>query len=428
MTLQLRVSLVAVVVLALAGGRSVSAQAQPSGGRDNPGRPNDPASNALADQLRFHAGPFDVTPYMKIGQIALDTNVFYDQENRRTDFVANGGPGLKIALPIGRVRPYIDGNVDYYWFAKTVQQRHFGGRAGGGFDWVAGGFGLGASRYFGRTYQRPNVEIDQRVLRDTWNDRAYLNLSIGRLRVLPSFTRLDSDVVEDASYLGADLSRSLTTISTTATLELKYGLTPKTDFLLLADQQWDRFPKDKPRDSDSNRFAGGFELKSTTRLAGRAVGGVRLIRPKLQARGDVQKPYVAANISWLMGVKTEVGARFHLDTQFSGFSSASLDLPLYTNQEVSAFLGRRFNRRIDFRALGGITWLNSDNAVVVIRDGVPQTIARDDRFYRAEGDLGFELFKKLRLGLIATYNERQSNYDDFGIEGLLFGARLSFNP
>ncbi len=384
----------------------------------------------VTDQLRFRAGPFEFAPYMRIGEIALDTNVFYDLEgNRRTDVVASGGPGLKVTLPAGRVRFYVDAAADYYWFAKTVEQRHFGGRAGGGFDWIAGGFSLGASRYFVRTYRRPNIEIDQRVLRDEWQDRAYLNFAAGgRLRINPYFTINNSELVEDTSYLGTDLRPALTYKIYTATLEVKYGLTPKTDFLLLGDQQWDRFQSARTRDADSNRLGGGFELKSSTRLSGRAVGGVRLIRPKVGIRGNLTRPWTDANITWFIGIKTQLGGTFHLDSNYSAFASASLELPLYRDQRTTAFFNRRFNRRIDLRLTGELSRLGNNTPVIVGGRDDPQVLKRDDKFYRADADLGFEIFRKLRLGLIANYSERQSNYDDFGIDGLLLGARLSFNP
>ncbi len=34
----------------------------------------------------------------------------------------------------------------------------------------------------------------------------------------------------------------------------------------------------------------------------------------------------------------------------------------------------------------------------------------------------------LRLGLVATYTDRQSTIADFGISGLLLGASLSYTP
>ena len=53
------------------------------------------------------------------------------------------------------------------------------------------------------------------------------------------------------------------------------------------------------RDTDSNRIYGGFEVQSQTRLSGRAVGGVRLFRPKNAAKwSDRSGPYVDVNLAY----------------------------------------------------------------------------------------------------------------------------------
>jgi hypothetical protein len=387
-----------------------------------------PEQSGRDDPLRFRIGPFQISPYIRVGQVAVDTNVNYTPEDRKTDFTTNGGPGLRITLPIGRVRLYGDGNVSYYWFARTKEERRFGGEAGSGLDWETSRHALGVSRFFSRNYQRPSIEVDRRVEQDRWSDDAHLDLDLGRIGLLPAYYGEKSDVAKGTQYLGTDLAKTLTQEARTAVLELDWHLTPKTDFVVFGDQEWRRFSEDETRDSDSNRIAGGFQIRSETRLSGRAAGGVRLFRPSDPRRGhSFRRPYAEAALDWILGAKTRLGAGYRYDTQYSAFDSTSARLPVVVTQDARLRLNRRLGRRFDIDLEGGVTTLEND-APVVIRDADGlREIARNDVFYSARADLGFT-FWRLRLGIVGTYNERQSNFADFGVDGLLAGASIRFNP
>lgn len=420
-----RAFLVVVCAAVVSGAGPASVQAQAVGGSRPEGE-----DQSSGQRWRLRAGPLAIAPYIRLGQIALDTNVFYTAEERTTDLTASGGPGLRIDVPMGRVVPFVDGNVNYYWFARTKEERRFGGGAGGGFDWNAGAFRMGASRYFVRTYERPSFEVDRRVLRDEWQTRVHLDVDAGaRFRIEPRFSVENREVPAGFEYLGSDLSRSLTENRSRLELGLIYGLTSKTDFVVLLDQEWSRFPKDVTRDADSNRLAGGFALQSQTRLGGRAIGGIRLFRPKGRGRGaGFTRPYAEARLEWILGGKTRLSAEYTLDTQYSAFGTESGALPTVATQNVGVRFFRRIGRRIEFNADGRLMTLKNDTPVVVRRRGSEQTVIRDDQSYGASADLGFRIRERLRLGVMATYNERQSNFADFGVDGLLLGASIRFNP
>lgn len=396
-----------------------------------PGPGNQGGGESAAERLDFKLGPFRISPYLQIGQIAADTNVFYTAEGRRTDIVANGGPGLRIALPVRRLTAFVDGGANYYWFARSREERRFGGDAGGGLNWKAGGFSAGISRFYRRSYDRPSIEVDRRVLRENWTNHAYLNLDAGaRLRLEPSVTSDQSEVPVRTDFLGTDLRRALTQNRYSVQLEVKYRLTPKTDFVLLADNDWNRFPEDERRDSDSNRVAGGFQLTSATRLSGRLLGGARLFRPRAATVPRFWRPYVEARIEWILGDKTRLGGDYRFDTGYSAFSSAREGrLPTTETHNATLRLRRRIGQRVDFDAEGRLTKLSNDGPVLVRRRGEEEiAIVRDDEHYSARADLGFRILNRLRLGVVGSYGERRSNIADFGVDGLLLGASIRFNP
>ena len=78
----------------------------------------------------FRLGPVYVTPTLTIGQIGIDSNVFYAATDRQVDFVADGGPGLELRVPVGQsVLIGADGGVGFLYFAKTESQRRTTGHA-----------------------------------------------------------------------------------------------------------------------------------------------------------------------------------------------------------------------------------------------------------------------------------------------------------
>jgi hypothetical protein len=73
--------------------------------------------------------------------------------------------------------------------------------------------------------------------------------------------------------------------------------------------------------------------------------------------------------------------------------------------------------------------LVSDGEIqVVIDSGEIATAIRDDLVYEARADLGFRLGRS-RLSGFVSYTTRQSVYfADFGIKGLMSGARVEYAP
>src|SRR5207247_6561048 len=120
----------------------------------------------------FHWGPFWVTPRFRLGNIGLDTNVFYTSTDRQTDFYASGGPGLGIVLPLRAARLLLDGNVGYNYFARTKSQRRWTDGARARFEVGRGRARAGGEENYTRSFERPSFEVDRRISTDTWTTRA----------------------------------------------------------------------------------------------------------------------------------------------------------------------------------------------------------------------------------------------------------------
>ena len=116
----------------------------------------------------FRAGSFYLTPYLHVGTLGIDTNVFYTPTDRQTDFIASGGPGLEIVRPIGKESRFrLDGAVDYLWFARTESQRRFNGHGSALLDLKGVKTHFVVEERYATSYSRPNYQVNERVQQET---------------------------------------------------------------------------------------------------------------------------------------------------------------------------------------------------------------------------------------------------------------------
>ncbi len=53
---------------------------------------------------------------------------------------------------------------------------------------------------------------------------------------------------------------------------------------------------------------------------------------------------------------------------------------------------------------------------------------RNDRIREAGAELGYQFRSRIRAGVTASYTDRVSTIETFGVEGLLAGFTLQYNP
>jgi hypothetical protein len=378
----------------------------------------------------FHLGPVYVTPRLNIGAIGIDTNVFYTSTDRRTDFIASGGPGLEIVLPMGEdVRLITQGNLYYLYFAETVSQRRLTGDAEARLEFAGENLALGVEGGYQRTFNRPSIEVDVRVDEERWRAESDLSISIGErfgLDLDASFTRYE--VAEGQEFFGADLARNLTRDEQLYGLEPFYELTPKTSLFVRADYQRDRFPLAPIRDADSNRLSGGLRVSSRTLLSGQIEAGWRSFRPR-QVRGEEKGAFYAdIDLTYHLGPRTEIAAEYRQDLQYSAFATTG-DTPTVVLQAARLSLEKDLVSSLDLRLRAMLSRLKSDGAIALVDGEGETTVAvRDDTAWLFDADLGYTFRSHLRFAVAATYSERQSNFADFGVDGLLVGARITYEP
>jgi putative beta-barrel porin BBP2 len=415
-----RIRLVGLVLLALAAGVDLGAQT---------GEPS-PGETGTLENARpglFRLGTFYLTPYLHVGALGIDTNVFYAPTERQTDFIASGGPGLEIVKPFGRASRFrIDGGLDYLYFAKTDSQRRLNGYGTAQLDLEGTKTRFAVEERYESTFSRPNYEVNDRVQQETEGTEALLRRNLGdrlRLKLLGSRRRTRTDSYE---YLGTDLGKTLTSDEYAAGGEWQLALSVKTLLVAGAQEHWYSFPNLKSRDGTSTLAYGGFRTDASALIGGWALAGMRWLRLDSGGRRDVV--YADVSATWNISAKTKLAGFY---TRDADYSSLAMSGPTPTNlgERVEAFVEKFLTGSVYLRLYARQYRLISDGEVVLVpvEEG-PVLAVRNDRIREAGGELGYQFRTRVRAGVTVSYTDRVSTIETFGVEGLLAGFTVQYNP
>jgi Putative beta-barrel porin 2 len=396
-------------------------------------QPQTPASSAPADPGArpgmFRAGPVWITPRFRLGALGLDTNVFYAENERQTDFTASGGPALEVLLPLRAARLIVRGGLNYLYFARTASQRRLTGDALARFELGRGRVRIGVFESYDRRFERPSYEVTTRLESAEWTTGGDLGVDFSsRVRLLLRGHYRKADLPAGQLFLGVDLSPALVRNETHAAASWRFGLTPKTWFLLDGEARLDRHPLLPVRDGDTSRLSGGLELVSPTRLDGRALVGVVRFEPKDRERWSARtEPFVSAALGYRFGPRTRLWVEHRRDLSYSAFTPVDRSPTLDTHSSTLG-LEKGFGSRVDLRSFGTYAVQRSDGAILRPGQAASSSRIREDEVWEAGANLGYLFGSRLRIGVGATYTDRRSTFADFGIRGLVVGGTVSFNP
>ena len=374
----------------------------------------------------IRVGSVYLTPYLRIGTLGIDTNVFYTATERRTDFTANGGPGLEAVLPLGRSSRFrLDGGLDYVYFLKTASQRKLNGYGSALLDLSGVKTALALEARWGSTFSRPNVEVNQRVQQETLGGRAFLRRNLSERFALALLGQAQRTETADALYLGTNLGPVLTDDRASAGGELRMALSLKTQLVAGGEQTWYRYPKASERDGQSTLAYGGLRTSGGALIAGQALAGWRWFA--LDSGGRRDGVYVSVDAAWNISPKTKLGGHYTRDIDYSTFATSG---PTPTNRfdDAEVFLDKMLVRGLYLRLFARGHWLTSDGEIKITEDGKPVSAVRDDDVREAGGELGWQFRSRLRVGVHASYQKRASPFTTFGIQGLLAGLTVQYSP
>ena len=102
--------------------------------------------------------------------------------------------------------------------------------------------------------------------------------------------------------------------------------------------------------------------------------------------------------------------------------------PTNLNETVEVYLDKVLISNVYFRVFGRLGQLASDGDITIVSPDGVETAVRDDRIREAGAELGYQFRSRVRIGVTATYTTRESAFETFGVEGLLAGLTVRYNP
>ncbi len=193
----------------------------------------------------FRLGTLYLTPYLNIGSLGVDTNVFYTPTDRQSDFMASGGPGLEIVRPLdpkanSRIR--LDGGADYLYYARTDALRRWNGHGSALLELHGVKTDLVIEERWARTFSRPSYQVDARLQQETEGTRGLLKRRFAERFELALFGERQRLRADSQDYLGTNLRQTMSEDRYDAGGELRIALTVKTQLVGGGEESWYRFP------------------------------------------------------------------------------------------------------------------------------------------------------------------------------------------
>ena len=386
------------------------------------GAPGVLSAQAIDDPIersRMHLGPLGLTPSIALTNVGVDTNVFNQFEDPRSDFTFTVSPQLETRLRAGRWRLRADGRVDLVYYQQYTTERSLDGvfdsrierRSGRVTPWFSAAAASGRQRF--------GYEIDLRFRRDVADLAAGVDVRVaGRTRVGVGARRTSYRHDPDAEFFGSSVREALDRHTDALSLHLQYALTPLTTWVVSGERSYDRFDFTPSRDSDSTRVDTGFDLSPSALIAGRGRIGYR----RIFGTGGVYPGYSGAVAS--VAASSTLRGRTHLDVTVDRDISYSWEplYPYYVRTGAMATITPQLTARWDVRGRLGIQRLAYRPVA-----GVPGVMEdRVDRVALIGGGVGYRVGRDVRVGIGVDRERRETPVLRHAYEGYRTGLSVTY--
>jgi putative beta-barrel porin BBP2 len=378
---------------------------------------------------RAHVGPFYITPALQLKELGVDTNVFNEAGEQKSDFMFNLSPKADVLVALAR-RALITTTVatDLVWYRRYDTERSVDPQAAARAEIYMHRLTLFAQDAYLNTRQRPNLEIDLRSRHLENNVEAgaeyrltpKLSFSVSGRR---AFVRFDAD----AFFLGSSLQETLNRNTTGVNAAVKHKLSPLTTLSVKGERFSDEFPFSPQRDTDSLRVMPGVEFKPRALVSGSAFVGFRKFTPQDAAALPEFTGLVAnLGLSYTLLGATTFGVSYVRDVNYS-FEPLQ---PYFVSNSAGASVRQALGRKFD-------VLVSADRADYSYRDlrvgpplggtQQPPLDAREDTTWIYAGSLGFRPGRQTRIGVGGSYYKRESTTRSLrDYDGLRFGTTVTY--
>jgi hypothetical protein len=384
---------------------AASASAQPS---DEP-----------LERARLHVGPLGLTPSVALTGFGIDTNVFNEFEDSKSDFTFTLSPQLDTWLRAGRSRLHVAGRSDLVYFHRYASERSVDGavetrleiRSSRVTPWFTGAFSSGRQRF--------GYEVDLRFRRTSRELGAGLDARVtARTRAGVWARQSTYTHEEDAVYLGSRLRDALDRRTEALGADVRYALTPLTTVVLSAEGARDRFEYSPARDADSWRMTAGFDLSRFALIGGSGRVGYR----RFVGVGGGLPTY--SGIVASVAATTTFRGRTHLEISSERDVNYSWEYlyPYFVLTGATITATPQLTPRWDVRGRAGVHRL-AYRAAIGMPDLLPERV---DRFEVFGAGIGYRIASGVRFGVMLDRERRVSPLRVRAYEGYRTGLTVTY--
>jgi hypothetical protein len=363
-----------------------------------------PSSSAQSegDRPGLRVGPVEFRPRLILKDIGVDSNVFNEPANAKSDFTLTAAPDVEISTHPGRLKLAYTTAAEFVYFRKYTSERARNGSIGGRAELDLSWLKPFASFSSTHTSARPNSEIDVRAEHYPWTYTAGTTVKVASrtsIAILGRRTRETYD--ENAEFRGEDLARSLDTRINTYETSFNVELTPFTTFSIVGAKEEQRFDHAPERSADSVRIAPTLTFSPLGLITGSASFGYRHFNGLDQSLPDYSGFVASGSVGILFYDRSRVDTTFTRDVRYS-YERA---LPYYIVSGIRASLSVRTYGPLDLRALGGRESMDYRSLNDLSSPG-------KDLLVLYGGGIGYRIGAHARVAVDAELSHRSSERDD----------------
>lgn len=383
--------------------------------------------DSVRENARSHFGPFYITPGLVLRDLGVDSNVFNEPEDPKSDFTFTLGPKADIALPVAHTLLLQSAvGADFTYYQKYSNQRSVSPRIAPRATVFFNRLSLFGEGTYSRNRQRPNYEIDVRALRTERMVGGGIAYQFSpKLGIELAARTSDVKYAAGETFLEVSLRETLDRKSDTYATTVRYAVTPLTTIVMKAEQTQDRFEFSQERDADTLRVTPGVEFNARALISGSAYVGVRRFDTKSEQLEDFNGLVASATLAYTLLGRTAFIVSAERDVTYS-FERYQ---PYFVVNNYGLTVRHRVAGRFD--VTGGVArYRYSYRDLALPNVGAPATLPAGERVDTTRSytiSLGYYLGPDLRLGFGTTYWQRESNslrYRDY--DALRTGLSLNY--
>jgi hypothetical protein len=374
-----------------------------------------PSPDAAPD-ARIHVGGLALDPRLAVRNVGVDTNVFNDAEGEVQDFTAMVGPVLDAWLRAARLHLTSSSSVTWNYYQKSTTERSFDAAQFGRADLDLGQVTPHVSGSIERSRQRPNLEIDARVLQRTTRVGGGLVTHLGAKLAIDLAAEARDIQFDDVTFDGVNLSETLDRRETGAGVTAAYTLTPLTNLIVRASARQDRFDDSTIRDTDMVSVVPGLQFKPLALISGSAFVGFRSFKPRSSEVPAFQGAIADVDLRYVLRDLTRFTMAVVRDVDYSYEPTE----PYYVSTGLTATVTQSLGSAWDVVVRGSLTRL--DYRALMNEPVAP----RRDHVDAYGVGVGRRLGSDIRLGFDVNRVARQSTLEERSYAGVRAGGSVTY--